>query len=326
MERRVLVSLLAGVMLCPLAAQAQSPAPTPVIGFLNTASPGPFAPLLAAFHAGLKEGGFVEGQNVRIEYRWAEGKYERLPEMAADLVRRKVSVITATGGAVSARAARNSTTTIPVVFLGGTEPVGEGLVGSLNRPGGNVTGVTTYTSELAPKRLQLLRALMPNLSKIGVLINPENPTGNDLQEIEKAPAIGKLQIVMLRAKAEAEFEAVFEEAAKQRIEALLVSSDAFFTSRRTQLVALSARHAIPTSYSFREFVTAGGLMSYGTSLPAMYRQVGQYVARVLKGAKPSELPVQNPTTFVLTINLKTAKTLGLTVPRIILAGADEIVE
>jgi putative ABC transport system substrate-binding protein len=324
MRRRVLVSLLVGVLLFPLAARAQSP--MPVIGFLNTASPGPFAPLLAGYHAGLKDGGFVEGQNVLIEYRWAEGKYERLPEMAADLVRRKVTVLTATGGAVSARAARNSTTTIPVVFLGGTEPVGEGLVGSLNRPGGNVTGVTTYTSELAPKRLQLLQALMPKLSKIGILINPENPTGNDLQEIGKAPGIGKLQIVTFRAKAEAEFETVFEEAAKQRIEALLVSSDAFFTSRRTLLVALSARHAIPTGYSFREFVHAGGLMSYGTSLPAMYRQVGNYVARVLKGAKPAELPVQNPTTFVLTINLKTAKTLGLKVPRVILAGADEIVE
>jgi putative ABC transport system substrate-binding protein len=321
--RRVLATLLFSLLTWPCVSSAQTP--MPVIGFLNSASPGPFKPLLAGFHLGLKEGGFVEGQNVVVEYRWAEGQYERLPGLAADLVKRKVSVISATGGAVTARAARASTTTIPVVFLGGTEPVAEGLVDSLSRPGGNVTGVSTYTSELGPKRIELMRELMPNIGKIAILSNPENPTGNDLREIEASPTSGKLQFVMLKAKAESELEAVFTEATKQQAEALLVSADAFFTSRRAQIVALAARHKMPTGYAWREFVRAGGLMSYGTSLPDMYRQVGRYVARILSGAKPADLPVQNPTTFVLAVNMTTAKSLGLTVPRIVLAGADEVI-
>jgi len=324
-RRRLPLLLLAGLLPWPWIANAQTATPMPVIGVLNSASPGPFKPLLAGFHLGLKDGGFVEGQNVAIEYRWAEGRYERLPTLAADLVKRKVSVISATGGAVTARAASASTTTVPVVFLGGTEPVAEGLVGSLSRPGGNVTGVSTYTSELGPKRIALMRELMPNIGKLAILSNPVNPTGNDLKAIQTAPTAGKLQFVMLQAKAESEFEAVFAEAAKQQADALLVSADAFFTSRRAQLVALAARHKIPTGYAWREFVQAGGLMSYGTSLPDMYRQVGRYVARILNGAKPSDLPVQNPTTFVLAVNITTAKSLGLTVPRIVLAGADGIV-
>jgi putative ABC transport system substrate-binding protein len=327
MQVQFFIALLASVVGSPLGAYAQAPAPMmPVIGFLNSASPGPFSPLLAAFHAGLKESGYVEGQNVTIEYRWAEGQYDRLPALADDLVRRKVSVITATGGAVSARAARGATSTIPVVFLGGTEPVGEGLVNSFNRPGGNVTGVSTYTSEVATKRVQILRELMPKVGKIGVLTNPANLTGNDLQDIATAANIGKLQMIELKAKDESEFESAFTEAVNQRAEALLVSSDPFFTSRRAQIVALAARHKIPAGYAWREYVHGGGLMSYGTSLPGSYRQIGQYVARILKGARPSDLPVLNPTTFVFAINLTTAKALGLPIPRIVLARADELVE
>jgi len=326
MQERFFIALFVSMVACPLAAHAQAPTPKPVIGFLNSASPGPFSPLVAAFHAGLKEGGYVEGQNVTIEYRWAEGQYDRLPALADDLVRRKVSVITATGGVVSARAARAATSTIPVVFLGGTEPVGEGLVSSFSRPGGNVTGVSTYTSEVAAKRVQLLRDLLPNVGKIAVLTNPENRTGNDLQDIAAAVNTYKLQMVELKAKAESEFESAFTEAVNQGAQALLVSSDPFFTSRRAQIVALAARHKMPAGYAWREYVQSGGLMSYGTSLPGMYRQIGQYVARILKGANPSDLPVQNPTTFVFAVNLTTAKALGLRVPRIVRARADELVE
>ncbi len=326
MQERFFIALFVSMVACPLAANAQAPTPKPVIGFLNSASPGPFSPLVAAFHAGLKEGGYVEGQNVTIEYRWAEGQYDRLPALADDLVRRKVSVITATGGVVSAQAARAATSTIPVVFLGGTEPVGEGLVSSFSRPGGNVTGVSTYTSEVAAKRVQLLRDLLPNVGKIAVLTNPENRTGNDLQDIAAAVNTYKLQMVELKAKAESEFESAFTEAVNQGAQALLVSSDPFFTSRRAQIVALAARHKMPAGYAWREYVQSGGLMSYGTSLPGMYRQIGQYVARILKGANPSDLPVQNPTTFVFAVNLTTAKALGLRVPRIVRARADELVE
>jgi putative ABC transport system substrate-binding protein len=310
----------------PLAAAAQN---APVIGFLNSGSPGPFASLAAAFRQSLTEGGYVEGKNLKIEYRWAEGNYDRLPALAAELVNQKVSLIAATGGTVSARAAKMATSTIPVLFIGGANPVAEGLVQSFNRPGGNVTGVSTYTSELLPKRLELLRELVPNAKTIGLLMNPENSADIEVQEMATAARTGELSqvnFVLLKASKESEFESVFQSAVAQHVEALLVSADPFFNSRRNQLVALAAHYRIPAAYPWREYAQAGGLMSYGTSIAGMYHQIGQYVVRVLKGEKPGDLPVQNPTKFEMLINLKAAKELGVTVPRIMLAGADEIIE
>jgi putative ABC transport system substrate-binding protein len=281
---------------------------------------------VAAFRAGLEESGYAEGRNVIIEFRWAEGQYDRLPALADDLVRRKVSVIAATGGAVSARAAKDATTTIPIVFLGGANPVGDGLVNSFSRPGGNITGVSTYTSDLASKRVQLLRDLMPKAKRVAILTNPDNLTGNDLQDIATAAAGAQLQTIDLKAKTLGEFESVFMEGINQGAEALLVSSDPFFTSRRDKIIQLAARHNLPTGYAWREYVKDGGLISYGTSLPGSYHQVGQYVGQVLRGAKPADLPVQNPTKFLLAVNLTTAKKLGLTIPRIVLANANEFTE
>jgi putative ABC transport system substrate-binding protein len=328
LRRREFITLLGGAAAAwPLVARAQQPA-MPVVGFLNSASPGQFALLLAAFHQGLKDGGYVEGQNVTIEYRWAEGDYDRLPELAEDLVRRQVTVIAATGGTVSARAAKAATTTIPVLFIGGADPVGAGLVSSFNRPGGNVTGVSTYTSELGPKRLELLRELVPKATKIAMLVNSENIIADrqDAQDMEAAMQAAGLPLLTLRARVETEFESAFVSASQQGVQALLVSADPFFNSRRAQLVALAARYAVPAAYPWREYAKAGGLMSYGTSLPGVYRQIGQYVTRILKGGKPAELPVQNPTKFDLLINLKTAKALGLEIPPTLLARADEVIE
>jgi ABC-type uncharacterized transport system substrate-binding protein len=327
MGRRDFITLLSGVAASwPFAARGQQPA-MPVIGLLNSASPGPFALLLAAFHQGLKDGGYVEGRNVTIEYRWAEGHYDRLPALAEDLVRRQVTVIAATGGTVTARAAKTATTTIPVLFIGGADPVGEGLVSSFNRPGGNVTGVSTYTSELGPKRLELLRELVPKATKIAMLVNSENIADRqDAQDMEAAMQAAGLLLLTLRARVETEFEPAFVSASQQGVQALLVSADPFFNSRHAQLVALAARYAVPAAYPWSEYAKAGGLMSYGASLPGAYRQIGQYVTRILKGDKPAELPVQNPTKFDLLINLKTAKALGLEVPPTLLARADEVIE
>jgi putative ABC transport system substrate-binding protein len=326
-QMRVFLTLLATVIVGPLTANAQAPNPLqPQIGFLNSMSPGPAAPLVAAFRAGLEESGYTDGRNVIIAYRWAEGQYDRLPALADDLIRHKVSVIAATGGAVSARAAKDATTTIPIVFLGGANPVGDGLVNSFSRPGGNITGVSTYTSDLASKRVQVLRDLMPNAKRVAILRNPDNLTGNDLQDIATAAAGAKLQTIDLKAKTLGEFESVFLEGIKRGAEALLVSSDPFFTSRRDKIIQLAAQHNLPTGYAWREYVKDGGLISYGTSLPGSYHQVGQYVGRVLRGAKPADLPVQNPTRFVFAVNLTTAKKLGLTIPRIVLANANELVE
>jgi putative tryptophan/tyrosine transport system substrate-binding protein len=322
--RRVFLALLVGAVAWPLGAAGQT-RPLPVIGFLNSASPGPFARLVAAFHEGLKQGGYIEGQNVAIEYRWAEGEYDRLPRLAEDLVRRQVAMIVATGGTVSARAAKAATTTIPILFVGGANPVGEGLVSSLNRPGGNVTGVSTYMAQLAPKRLELLRELVPKAGKIALLINPENPADwRGLQDIESVtPAVARLTV---QARHEAEFEPAFATIIQQGAQALLVSSDPIFNTRRAQLIALAARHATPTAYPWREYAVAGGLMSFGPSLSGLYRQIGQYAGRVLKGDKPADLPVQNPAQFEMLINLKTARTLGLTVPTTLLVAADEVIE
>jgi putative ABC transport system substrate-binding protein len=321
MRRREFTAGLGASVAAPLVARAQQPL-VPVIGFLNSGSPGPFALLLAGFHQGLKDGGYVEGQNVAIEYHWAEGRYDQLPALAADLVRRQVAVIAATGGTLSARAAKAATAKIPVLFVA-ADPVGDGLVASLSRPGGNVTGVSVFTTELAPKRLQWLRELVPKAVKIATLINSANVT--DMQETEAVTRAG-LQVLAIKAQTESDFEPAFTEAAQQGVEALLVSADPLFNARRAQLVALAARHSLPAAYPWREYVEAGGLMSYGTSLAGTYRQVGQYVSRVLKGDKPADLPVQNPTKFELVINTKTAKALGLTVPETLLATADEVIQ
>ena len=304
-----------------MVARAQQPA-IPVIGFLNSASPGPFAILLSAFHEGLKDGGYVEGKNVTVEYRWADGQYDRLPALAADLVRRRVTVIAATGGIVTARAAKAATTTIPVLFIGGADPVDDGLVSSFNRPGGNVTGVSLLASELVPKRLELLRELVPKATKIAV--NPENAV--DRQDAQNIMQRAGLPLLILSARVETEFEREFITATQQGAQALLVSADTFFNSRRTQLVALAARYAVPAAYPWSEYAKAGGLMSYGTSIPGAYRQIGQYVTRILKGAKPADMPVEQPTKFEFVVNLETAKTLGIDVPTSLLLRADEVIE
>jgi putative tryptophan/tyrosine transport system substrate-binding protein len=323
MRRREFIAALGGTAAWPLGARAQQPA-MPVIGFLNSASPGPFALLLSAFHEGLKDGGYVEGKNVTVEYRWANEQYDRLPALAADLVRGRVTVIAATGGTMTARAAKAATTTIPVLFIAGADPVGDGLVRSFNRPGGNVTGVSVYTSELAPKRLELLRELVPKATKIALLVNPENAA--DSQDAQNVMQRAGLPLLTLSARVETELEREFVSASQQGAQALLVSADPFFNSRRTQLVALAARYAMPAAYPWNEYAKAGGLMSYGTSIPGAYRQIGQYVTRILKGEKPADLPVQQPTKFELVINLKTAKALGLEIPPQLLVRADEVIE
>jgi putative tryptophan/tyrosine transport system substrate-binding protein len=318
MRRREFIAGLGSAAAWPVVAGAQQP-PVPIIGFLSSGSPGPFAQLLAAFHQGLKDGGYVEGQNVAIEYRWAEGHYDRLSTLAADLVRRQVAVLATTGGTVSARAAKAATTTIPTLFVA-ADPVRDGLVASLNRPGGNVTGVSVFTAELTPKRLQLLRELVPKAGKIAALLNPASMA--DAETLKRAG----LPLLTITVERESDFEPAFIQAAQQGVEALLVTADPFFNSRRAQIVALAASHSLPAAYPWREYVEAGGLMSYGTSLAGTYRQVGQYASRVLKGDKPADLPVQNPTKFELVINLKTAKALGLTIPETLLATADEVIE
>jgi putative ABC transport system substrate-binding protein len=322
MRRREFIATLGGAVAWPLAARAQQPA-MPVIGFLNSASPGPFALLLSAFHEGLKDGGYVEGKNVTVEYRWADGQYDRLPALAADLVRRRVTVIAATGGTTTAQAAKAATTTVPILFIAGANPVGDGLVSSFNRPGGNVTGVSVYASELAPKRLELLRELVPKATKIAMLVNSENITdGQDAQNIMQK--VG-LPLLVLSARVETEFEREFISATQQGAQALLVSADPFFNSR-TQLVALAARYAVPAAYPWSEYAKAGGLMSYGTSIPGAYRQIGQYVTRILRGEKPADLPVVQPTRVEFILNLKTAKMLDLDVPPSLRAAANELIE
>ena len=323
MNRRAFIAGLGGAAAWPVVARAQQPE-MPVIGFLNSASPGSFALLLSAFHEGLKDGGYVEGKNVTIEYRWANGQYDRLPALAADLVRRRVTVIAATGGTMTALAAKAATMTIPVLFISGADPVSDGLVSSFNRPGGNVTGVSVYTAELAPKRLEQLRELVPKATKIAVLVNPE--ASADLRDAQNIMERAGLPLLTLSARVETDFEREFVSASRQGAQALLVSADPFFNSQRTQVVALAARHAMPAVYPWSEYVKAGGLMSYGTSIPGAYRQIGQYVTRILKGDKPADLPVQQPTKFELVVNLRTAKVLGIDVPTSLLLRADEVIE
>ena len=328
MRRREFITLVGGAAATawPLTVRAQQAA-MPVIGYLSLASPGPFAHLVAAFSDGLKEIGYVGGQNVAIEYRWAEGQYERLPALSADLVRRQVTVIVATGGSVVGLAAKAATATIPIVISSGGDPVKLGLVASLSRPGGNVTGVHLFLSLLDPKKLGLLRELVPQASVIAVLLNPN---AADIQarlaDVHEAAHAARQQIHVLHASTERELDTAFATLSQVRAGALVVGADAFFNSRRDHVVALAARHAIPAIYEGREYAVAGGLASYGTSLDDGYRQVGIYTGRILKGEKPADLPVVQSTRFELVINLKTANALGLTVPDKLLVAADEVIE
>jgi putative ABC transport system substrate-binding protein len=325
MRRREFISLLGGAAAWPIAARAQQPA-IPVIGFLNGATPEGYALYAAAFRQGLKEAGYVEGQNATIEYRWAEGHYDRLPALAADLVARKVAVIAATS-TPAAQAAKAATATVPIVFTTGGDPIKLGLVASLNRPGGNVTGVSNLIQELGSKRLGLLRELVPSITLIATLINPNFPDAeNELKDAEAAARALGLQHIVLRASSEREIDTAFATMAQQSGGALDVNVDPFFLARRDQIVALAARHAIPAIYPVRDFAVAGGLMSYGTDFADSYRQAGIYTGRVIRGEKPADLPVQRSTKFEFVINFKTAKALSLAVPNSMQLLADEQIE
>ena len=327
LKRREFITLLSGAAAAwPLAARAQQPS-MPVIGFLNSASPEPYARMVAAFRQGLNEKGYVAGQSVAIEYRWAEGRYDRVPEMAGELVRRQVAVIAATG-TPAMLAAKAATTAIPIVFTTGTYPIQLGVVTSLNRPGGNVTGVTTLSVEVAPKRLELARELIPGTSTVAVLINRTNPeTETELRIMQTAASALGLQLHVLDASTEHDFDTIFAALHQTPARVLVIAgADPFLISRSEQLAELTVRHAVPAIFQFREFVAAGGLISYGGSVTDAYRQAGIYAGRILKGEKPGELPVQQATKVELFVNLKTARTLGLTVPTALLVRADEVIE
>jgi putative ABC transport system substrate-binding protein len=326
MKRREFITLGGAVAAWPLAAHAQQPV-MPLVGFLVGASRDGYAQLIPAVRRGLTETGFAEGRNVAIEYRWADNQYDRLPELAADLVRLQPTVLFVTGGVVSALAAKAATATIPIVFAQGSDPVQYGLVASLNRPGGNVTGVTFYNTALGPKRIELLRELVPKAAVIAVLVNPSNPSAalDSTQLQEAGKAIG-VQIEFVHAGSERELDDAFAKIPQLRANALMVHVDALFLSRRDKLAMLAAFQQVPAIYPQREFAAAGGLISYGTNSPDVYRQAGIYVGRILKGEKPAELPVMQPTKFELVINLKTAKALGLQIPDRVLALADEVIE
>jgi putative ABC transport system substrate-binding protein len=326
LKRRDFITLLGGVAAWPLAARAQQSA-IPVIGFLNTVPPEGFTDRLRAFRQGLKETGFIDGENVTIEYRWADNQVERLPALAADLVSRRVAVIV-TLNTASALAAKAATTMIPIVFAVGSDPVPLGLVASLNRPGGNVTGINFSISELGEKRLELLRALVPSVRRLAVLVNPTSAVLTEFTVKDTAAAARAmgLEIKVFNASTSDEVHAAFARFSSERPDALFVGADPFFTARRVQLSTLAARHGLPSSFPLRENVEAGGLMSYGTNINDATRQVGVYTGRILKGTKPEDLPVVQSTKFELVINLTTAKTLGLTVPPNLLAIADEVIE
>ena len=324
MRRREFITLLGGMAAAwPLAARAQQPT-MPVIGYLSGDTPEPEN--MAEFRAGLRETGYLDGQNLRIEIRSTEGRYDRLPAMAADLVRRNVAAI-ATYGNVAMLAAKAATAKIPIVFVTGSDPVKLGMVASFNRPGGNVTGISFLTNTLTAKRVELLRDLLPAAGTISLLVNPNNPMGE--QDIDETQAVARalgLQVHLLKIGTEFDLESAFAELARQRSSALLVSADGFFTSRHDQIVAMAARHRVPAIYPRLEYVAAGGLIAYAARAGDVFRQAGIYVGRILKGEKPGDLPIQQPTKFNLVINLRTAKTLGLEVPATLLALADEVIE
>jgi putative ABC transport system substrate-binding protein len=325
MKRRDFVAALGATAFGAFAARAQ-PAP-PVIGFLSARSPVESAGLVAAFQRGLAENGTVEGLSVAIDYRWALGDYDRLPAMALELVHRPVAVFVSVGGEASVRAAIVATKSIPIIGIFADDPVASGLVASLNRPGGNTTGVFNFNPTLEAKRLGLLHELVPQAATIGVLANPHYPpAASQLKRVEEAARTIGLQTIAMRASNDEEIEAAFESAVRQRIRMFAVTSDPFFNTRSEKLVALATRHAVPAVYPFREYAVAGGLMSYGVDLSEMYRQVGIYAGQVVKGVKPADLPIMQPIKFELVINARTAKTLGLTIPSTLLASADEVIE
>src|SRR5438105_5059086 len=325
MRRRDFIIFLAGAMAAwPLAARGQQKA-MPVIGVLASTSPRSFSPFVTAFRQGLSEAGYVEGENLAIEYRFAEGHYDRLPALAADLVGRKVDLIMA-NSPPAALAAKSATSTIPIVFRGGTDPVGDGLVASLARPGGNLTGVS-LADDVTAKRLQLLSELVPRVGVIALMVNPNTPSAERvIRDLQEAARTKGLQLHVLKAGSESEINSAFASLVQLHVDALVVAADPFLSSRREQLVALASRHAVPSSYAWREFAASGGLISYGPSLTYAFRLVGAYAGKVLKGAKPADLPVQQPTTFELVINLNTANALGLTVPQSLLQRANEVIE
>jgi putative ABC transport system substrate-binding protein len=326
MRRREFIAGLGSAAVWPLAVQAQR-STTPVIGYLGGLSPDTYAQRLAAFHKGLGETGYVEGRDVAIEYRWAEGRYDRLPALAADLVRRQVAVIAALGGDAPAHAARAATTTIPVVFAVTADPVEAGLVTSLNRPGGNLTGVNFLLNMIPAKQFEVLHEAMPKVNLFGFLVNPSGPEAESaINDVRAAARTLGHELSVAKASSERDIEGAFADFAQRRVGAILVGNDVFFYSRREQIVGLAASHAIPAVYNVREFAQAGGLMSYGTSVNDAQRLAGVYVGRILRGDKPADLPVQQATKFELVINLNTAKALGLTIPETLLATADEVIQ
>ena len=327
MDRRTFMgSVAGGLVAAPLAAHAQKSA-IPMIGFLGSASPAQSAPFVAAFRKGLNETRYVEGKNVAIEFRWAEGQYDRLPALASELVRRQMAVLVATGGPGAALAAKAATSTIPIVFTTGSDPVQFGLVASLGHPGGNATGVTIFTVDLVAKRMELLRELVPKANVIAFISNPNTPYAeSEVGKAQEAARSFGQQLHVVRAATAQEIDAAFATLVQLRAGAVLIGTDPFFSSRREQFVALAARHAMPAIFDLREFATAGGLLSYGASITEAYRQAGIYTGKILNGAKPADLPVLQPTKLELVINLKTAKALGLTIPQSLLLRADEVIQ
>jgi ABC-type uncharacterized transport system substrate-binding protein len=326
MKRREFIGLVGGAAALQLAAHVQAQT-IPTIGFLSARSPGESGYLVDAFRRGLAETGAIEGQNVAVEYRWALGDYDRLPMLAAELVRQPMTALVTVGGEKSAMAAKAATATIPIIALFTADPVEVGLVASLNRPGGNVTGISLQSAALAAKRLGLLHEITPTVTTVGILLNPSNPTAaSQLRDMQDAASTIGLQLKVFDAGTVREIDTAFEAIARNNISALVVAVDPYFTSRRDKLVALAMRHSLATMYHLREFPMSGGLISYGVDLPDMYRQAGVYTGRILKGSKPADLPIMRPTKFELVINLKTAKALGLTIPPGVLAIADEVIE
>ena len=325
MNRRALVISIVAMSIVPARASRAQSAP-PVIGFLNGGSPGPFAHLVTGFKEGLAATGFIEGNNVSMKFRWADGRYDRLPALAAELLRERIDLLVACGGENAAMAAKAATSTVPIVFAVGGHPVEAGLVASLGRPGGNLTGLTQYTGPLESKRLGLLLELVPSATSVAVLVNPSYaPAAAQLRDVEDGAKRTRVRLIKVSAKAESDLEAAFDSMAKQGADALVVGADPFFNTRRDRIVALAARQELPAIYEFREFVAAGGLMSYGANLADGYRQIGGYAGRVLKGAKPADLPVLQPTHFEMVVNNRTARALNLTIPNALMIRAEEVI-